>query len=211
VAVVVARRAAPTTRVVFAFVGSLLIVAVFACASAAASTNVRAVLAEKHPDWETLDVSRSPLPATPLCWQVVVVQRSRDGQRYALRSAEVSAWPAMVTAGACLRGPTVTTARLVPGDVRERSVIVTGQLEMPLSELRERAERCDVAAYLRWSRAPFFATVTGGDGAFVVGDLRYDRSPDVEFAEAVLPRTVERCPTWVPPWRPPRSDLLTPP
>ena len=211
VAIVVARRASPATRATFAFVGSLVIVAVFACAGAAAASSVRAVLAEKHPDWETVDISRSPLPATPLCWQMVVVQRSRDGERYALRSAEVSAWPAVVTASACARGPLVTTARLAPGDVRERSVIVRGSLETPLVELRERARRCDVAAYLRWSRAPFFAEVLDGDGAFIAGDLRYDRSPDVEFAEARLPRNVERCPQWVPSWRPPRSDLLAPP
>jgi inner membrane protein len=210
-AIAVARRASPATRMMFAFVGSLVIVAVFACASAAASSRARAVLAERHPDWETLDVSSSPLPATPLCWQMVVVQRSRDGQRYALRRAEVSAWPALVTASACARAPVVTTARLTPGDVRERGVLVTGELDTPLAALRERAQRCDVAAYLRWSRAPFFATVLAGDGAFIAGDLRYDRSPDVEFAEMRLPRTVGRCPSWVPPWRPPRSDLLAPP
>jgi inner membrane protein len=210
VAIVVARRGSPVTRVTFAFVSSLVVVAVFAWGSAAASTNVRAALAEKHPDWETLDVSRSPLPATPLCWQVVAVQRSRDGLRYALRRAEVSAWPAVVTASACMRGPSVTTARLAPGDVRERAAVVTGQLEMPLADLREHAERCDVAAYLRWARAPFFATILDGDGDFIAGDLRYDRSPDIEFAEARFPRTIERCPRWIPPWRPPRSDLLTP-
>ena len=211
VAVVVARRATPVARVTFAFVSSLVVMAVFACASAAASTNVRAALAEKHPDWETLDVSRSPLPATPLCWQVVVVQRSRDGLRYALRRAEVSAWPAVVTASACERGPVVTTALLAPGDVRDRAVVVTGQLDIPLADLREHAKRCDVAAYLRWSRAPFFAPILDGDGDFVAGDLRYDRSPDIEFAEARLPRTVERCPRAIPPWRAPRSELLAPP
>ena len=211
VAIVMARRATPVTRVAFAFVSSLVIVAVFACASAAASTNVRAAMADKHPDWETLDVSRSPLPATPLCWQVVVVQRSRDGQRYALRRADVSAWPALVTASACMRGPVVTTARLAPGDVRERAVMVTGQLETPIADLRKHAERCDVAAYLRWARAPFFATILDGDGDFIAGDLRYDRSPDVEFAETRLPPAVEGCPRFVPPWRPPRSELLAPP
>lgn len=211
VAIVVTWRTAPATRAMFALVGSLLIVVMFACGSAAAASRTRAVLAEKHPDWETLDVSRSPLPATPLCWQTVVVQRSRDGQRYALRRVEVSAWPAVVTASACARGPFATTAPLAADPVHERGVLVTGSLETPLAELRERAQRCDVAAYLRWSRAPFFAPILAGDGAFVVGDLRYDRSPDVEFAELRLPRTVERCPKWVPPWRPPRSDLLAPP
>jgi inner membrane protein len=216
VAVLVARRASPLARVTFALVGSLVLVAIFAACSATAGSNVRAALARSHSgddaDWETLDVSRSPLPATPLCWQAVVVQRSRDHQRYALRAASVSAWPAVVSASTCARATNETTAALRPGDVRERDVIVTGQLEAPLAELRDRARRCDVAAYLRWARAPFFAAVAAasadGEGGFVVGDLRYDRSPDVEFAELRLPREVAQCPKWVPPWRPPRADLL---
>lgn len=211
IAVVVARRASPAMSAVVALVGSLALVAMFATASAAAASSVRRALDDKHPDWETVDVSRSPLPATPLCWQAVVVQRSRDGQRYALRTAEVSAWPALVSASSCVRGPLVTTARLAPGDVRERDVLVTGSLERPLADVRELARRCDVAAYLRWSRAPFFEPIVTGDGAFVAGDLRYDRAPDIEFAETRLPRVVEQCPRWVPPWRPPRSDLLGPP
>ncbi len=209
--IVVARRASPAMRATFALLSSLVVVAVFAAASAAASTNVRRALAEAHPEWETIDVSRSPLPATPLCWQVVVVQRSRDGERWALRNAEVSAWPSLVSAASCMRGPLVTTARLAAGDVREQGVVVRGSLETPVAELRERSKRCDVAAYLRWSRAPFFASIVAGDGAFVTGDLRYDRSPDIEFAELRMPAVVEQCPRWVPPWRPPRSDLLAPP
>jgi inner membrane protein len=202
---VVARRASPMARAAFALGGSLALVALFAACSATANTNVRAALARSHAEWDTLDVSRSPLPATPLCWHTVVVQRSRDGERYALRTAEVSAWPAVVSAGACARTTTMTTtAPLHPGDLRERDVIVTGQLEAPLGELRERAKRCDASAYLRWSRAPFFAPSSEG---FVAGDLRYDRSPDLEFAELQMPRDIAQCPRFVPPW-PPRADLL---
>jgi inner membrane protein len=210
IAIAVALRGSSLARVTFALVGCLAIFALFAIGSAVVSSSVRASLARARPDWETLDVSRSPIPATPLCWQAVAVQRSRDGLRYALRAAEVSAWPSLISAATCARAPHATTAPLVPGDVREPSVVVTGSFETPLAELRERAQRCDVHAYLRWSRAPFFAPMPGGDGDFVVGDLRYDRSPELEFAELRLPRTVEQCPRFVPPWRPPRTDVLGP-
>lgn len=209
-AIAVALRASSFARAAFALVGCLAIFAVFAIGSATASSNLRASLARARPEWETLDVSRSPVPATPWCWQAVAVQRSHDGLRYALRAAEVSAWPSLISAAACARAPHATTAPLVPGDVREPSVVVAGSLETPLTELRARAQRCDVHAYLRWSRAPFFAPVAGTGGDFVVGDLRYDRSPDLDFAELRLSRDVEHCPRFVPPWRPPRTDLLGP-
>jgi len=50
-----------------------------------------------------------------------------------------------------------------------------------------------------------------GEPTIVAGDLRYDRSPAIEFAEARMPRVVEQCPRWIPAWRPPRADLLAPP
>jgi inner membrane protein len=209
-ATAVAWRGSSLARVSFAFVGSLAVLAVFALCSTVAASSVRSTLARAFPEWETIDVSRSPVPATPLCWQVVAIQRSRDGLRYALRSADVSAWPSLVSASSCERAPRGTTAPLVLSAVREPSVVVTGSLEAPLAELRDRAQRCDVHAYLRWSRAPFFAPLPGSGGDFIAGDLRYDRSPAIEFAELRLPRNVEQCPRFIPPWRPPRTDLLSP-
>ena len=77
---------------------------------------------------------------------------------------------------------------------------------MPLAELRGLAERCDVHAFLRWSRAPYFTR--SGDGSVLVADLRYARGSDPGFAGALFPRDVGDCPEHVPPWRPPRTDLL---
>jgi hypothetical protein len=74
----------------------------------------------------------------------------------------------------------------------------------PLAELRAlAASRCDAAAFLRYSRAPFWTSRTPA----VVGDLRFDRTRALEFAEMELSSGGE-CPPNVPPWTPPRADLL---
>jgi hypothetical protein len=43
----------------------------------------------------------------------------------------------------------------------------------------------------------------------VLGDLRYDRSPGLDFSDLPLDRAAP-CPKRVPPWIPPRSDLFGP-
>ena len=46
-----------------------------------------------------------------------------------------------------------------------------------------------------------------GDG-LVIGDLRYDRENGLGFSEIEVDSDAEPCPTLVPPWVPPRADLL---
>jgi hypothetical protein len=46
-------------------------------------------------------------------------------------------------------------------------------------------------------------------GARVVGDLRYDRLPGLDFSDLPLDRAAP-CPKRVPPWIPRRSDLFGP-
>ena len=55
---------------------------------------------------------------------------------------------------------------------------------------------------LRFVRAPFWIERSAPP---VLGDLRYDRAPEIEFAERALTgRCDDRLPTLIPP----RSDLL---
>ena len=79
--------------------------------------------------------------------------------------------------------------------------------EAPLAELvaLDRGN-CQVAALLRFVRVPFWLRV--GADSLHVGDLRYDREPGPGFAEFVVPARPATCPASVPPWRPPRADLL---
>jgi hypothetical protein len=41
-----------------------------------------------------------------------------------------------------------------------------------------------------------------------MGDLRYDREPELGFAEVELTEASRACRTAVPPWDAPRADLL---
>ena len=60
--------------------------------------------------------------------------------------------------------------------------------------------------FLRWSRVPFWLFEPE---ALVVGDLRYDREPELGFAEVSLPRGApEACPENVPTWGTPRADVV---
>jgi len=88
-------------------------------------------------------------------------------------------------------------------------------------ELRALAQDdCRFRAFLRFARAPYAGTLArgapGAPGANtarsapgVVGDLRYDRSPGLDFSDLPLDRAAP-CPKRVPPWIPPRSDLFGP-
>jgi inner membrane protein len=81
-----------------------------------------------------------------------------------------------------------------------------GELRMRRAELAALALRhCEVAAFLRFARVPF---ILRRERALVVGDLRYDREPQLGFAELELDEPPHACPRAVPPWLPPRGELL---
>jgi hypothetical protein len=74
------------------------------------------------------------------------------------------------------------------------------------------ASRCEAAAFMRFARAPWAtpsaAGASGSEQNWVIGDLRYDREPSLSFAEFNLVPQLQRCPQHVPPWLPPRGDIL---
>lgn len=63
---------------------------------------------------------------------------------------------------------------------------------------------CMAATFMRFARAPWVAA--WGEN-LVIGDLRYDREARPGFAEIELGKR-QPCPSNVPPWTPPRLDLL---
>jgi len=209
-AMVTAWRMSPGKRIASAVAGSGCVLALFGIAGRAAEARIRARVAVEYPGWRTLDVARFPVPASPTCWHMVVVQREEQGDRYALRVLRASAWPALVPARLCatrVRG--IPTAPLVHRDRRDASVEPAGDFVGTRSELRRRATRCDFAAFLRFARTPFYADRSAHD--WIAGELRYDSDAALGFGEVALPHDPPtRCPTLVPPWTAPRADLLAP-
>jgi hypothetical protein len=81
-----------------------------------------------------------------------------------------------------------------------------GEIATDLDRLRDRvATDCEAAAAMRFIRVPWLAPV---GPATVLGDLRYDREKTLGFAEIALQDPPAGCPRHVPPWEPPRADLL---
>jgi inner membrane protein len=206
---VVGWRCSPRTSLHAGVALWLAVTAMFLVAGRVARSRLDALIASRWPAAAVLDRVTTPLPANPLCWMVTVAAVEDD--RYVVRRALLSLWPAVVPAAACpRRGNEEATAPLAPvADAGVPELDWRGELRLGRAELVQLGARhCGVAAFLRFARVPYF---THRDGALVVGDLRYDREPDLGFAELELEDEPASCPRRVPPWIPPRADLLSGP
>ena len=198
---VIGRIARPGTAIVAAAATCFVICAMYLVAHRQAMARVDSDGTSQFPGWRTLDRVLTPLPMNPLCWEVILIQE--QGDRYALRRALASLVPAL----AC---PTRSMGRAITAPLRAVNAADTphlrwyGEFIGSREALRElAASSCEVAALLRFARAPW-----SHDGQpRAAGDLRYDHEPELGFAELALAQP-PRCPGYVPPWTPPRMDLL---
>jgi inner membrane protein len=168
-----------------------------------ARASVREVL-ERGADLSLSSLSSAPSPGNPLCWSVLAVQHS--GDRYVVRQALASGLPGLFDVGRCSWNLEPQSAELRsaenPDPVASAGRIAWGpEFRAPLHQLLQmQREDCVAAAFLRFARIPFWAH--DGRRATLIGDLRYDRSRAIDFAELELgPGTP--CPRHVPPWLPP--------
>ncbi len=166
-----------------------------------ARATARAALAS---DGTLLALSSTPSPGNPLCWWTMAIVQAGDD--YVVRQALAAPFAAIFSVDRC-RWPTQgTTAPLralepelaaaeLPGVRRGRD------FRAPLAELRELSrDDCVARAFLRFARFPFWIRQDGR--ATLIGDLRYDRSRAIDFAELPLVSDPP-CPRFVPPWQPP--------
>lgn len=205
IALLVCARCSPALRVAWGALGSLLVLAVFLVSGSRADAIARAVRTERFPAERWLDVALSPMPGNPVCWSAVIVAHA-PGDVVLLRRGMFSVAPERLGAERCPSYRLAGTAQLVDVPAAdEPRVSWGGQWSAPRRALLELAESCDGAALLRFARAPYVQP--SGNGR-IAGDLRFDRSPALDFAEMELPVRPGRCPRFVPPWTPPRRDLL---
>ena len=185
----------------------LVVTAVFVGTGRLANAQVDTLLADRFPTARTLDTVLTPTPANPVCREVLTVQL--DGDRYVARSGFHSLAPAWIPADRCaqlgLNG--MSTAPLMPvAQASTDELIWNGELSIPATLPATLAQQyCAVDALLQFARVPW--AVQQGDG-WVVGDLRYDREPELGFAEIEVGPSTDECPPFRPPWVPPREDLL---
>lgn len=189
----------------------LALTATFTATSRTAGNRFEDLLARGFPEARTLDVILTPMPADPVCREVLAVQRTTD--TYVVRRAFHSLAPGWIPATRCAElypstGAEQPTARLTPvARPSTGEVLWAGELSIPASLLGTLAgEYCAVGALLQFARAPW--AVQREDG-WIVGDLRYDREPGLGMAEVRVGPGTDECPRLPAPWTPPRQDLLT--
>lgn len=199
-------------RVVASLLVFFAVPALFLLAGVVARATVSRISVAAFPAESVVDIASTAWPANPLCWSAITMTTSPDGD-LVLRRARIALVPAILPLSRCPARGGSTTARMltvaapVPA-ADDRSLRWEGETRTPLERLRQLAERCDVAAAMRFIRAPFL--VGDGDGGFVVGDLRFDRDARLDFAELELPEEVSTCPKRVPSWEAPRARELSP-
>jgi inner membrane protein len=196
-------RASPPFRALFGVGLCLAVAASFFAASRTAVSAVRSALGHES---ELFDVVVTPMPANPLCFMVLTVER--HGGDYVARRATVATWPALFPHSSCPDTEERATASFAPSSAADTAhVRWRGDYVAPFSRLAALyRDNCQAAALLRFFRVPYW--VDGDDGTLIFGDLRYDRSPGLDFSDARIERWPTSCPSAVPSWTPPRHDLL---
>jgi hypothetical protein len=152
-----------------------------------------------------LDVATTSLPGNPFCFEAWSVLR--DGADYVVVASFLA--PLGTDVARC-PPRMISTATLSDIDApAPPGMRWVGSFRASVAELQAvRQQDCRVSALLRFLRVPYLEEVTGG--ARVLGDLRFDREPDLGFGEVLLSNEPPECPRFLPGWVPPRSDLFEP-
>ncbi len=186
----------------------LLVTAMFATAHSHAAQLVQRISREQLNDAHWVDAVLTPLPANPLCWEILFVQTR--GGKLVLRRAMLALAPSIIDASRCpTRGfDEPITAPLADVNADNSPAIKWyGEIRPDVQNLRElNRSDCHAAAFFRFARAPWFAIVNHRP---VLGDLRYDREKGLGFTELEVNNS-SKCGASAP-WIPPRNDVLSDP
>lgn len=207
VMLLIGHRAPQRTALIAGIAAWLGVTAGFAVARAAVDRQVKAFVSRELPGMNTLDRALTPMPANPVCWDVMLALT--QGDRYLIRHATWSLAPAWISAQQCPGRDLFSniTAPITPvAGANTATVLWRGEVIMPRHRIAElAATNCEASAFLRFARMPW---VLQREGGTVIGDLRYDREPGPGFAEIELGGKSGGCPGFIPPWIPPRQELL---
>ena len=200
-----ASRVSPRVAASLGIAMTIGITAMFITAGAIAAQRVESLAHSRFPSEQMLDHILTPMPANPVCWDLLLLQR--QGDDYRARHAIVSLAPSLLNAHECpVRANEKQTASVTPPDAsNDAAVRWLGEYQTSAALLKRTAgSSCIAARAMQFLRAPFLARL---DGAEVIGDLRFDREPQLGFAELEIEGVPSRCPKAAP-WTPPRQDLL---
>jgi hypothetical protein len=149
------------------------------------------------------DVVVTPSPGDPTCLRVVAITAIND--RYVIASGVAAPFSRLREVASCrIDGVALGGTPMLPGSP---SLRWTSSWQGSIAELRGLAtSKCEVGAALRFIRIPIWRPLDGGGTR--ISDVRYGEGPG-SFASVDAPARPARCPRFVPPWVPPRQDLLT--
>jgi len=195
----------PATRAIAAVAGWLAVTAVMAAGSATARQTALSAARESDPGAQVVDIVASPLPANAVCIAVIAVERS--GSSYRMSTARVSAVPSITAAARCGVRSTVGTIFHPSPRPSTRAVQWDSEWSAPIAELATLArESCPALAALRFIRVPVWQSE--GAAAVLLGDARYGGGSGTSFSDVRVARQAPVCPRAMPPWTPPRAELL---
>jgi inner membrane protein len=203
--IALARMLGPVARIAAAIVGWVAVTLVMETGSSHARTTALRAAHDADPSADVLDVIVSPLPANAVCMSVITVERA--GASYRVATARVSTAPSITTASRC-GARDGDGSKLRPSSRRSTPAVQwDAEWSAPSAELAALArESCPALAALRFIRAPIWSAV--GDSTVLLGDVRYGGGSGSGFTDVRVPRRSAACPDDVPPWTPPRSDVL---
>jgi inner membrane protein len=198
-------RASPGWRAVLGVASLVLVVLGFFTLSHLVRARLEARLAQDFPAEHTDDLALSPAPANALCWSAVAVQL--DGGDIVVRRLTVASLPELVPASECPSPNERTTASLAEVIAQnDAEVVYRGEARVEAAFLSRLAARsCEARAMLQFARAPF--VVDRGE-TIVLGDLRFDRDEELDFAEIEIDPERPQCPSFGAPWLAPLQSAL---
>ena len=178
-------------------------VAVQGVAGAIGRTRVQAALHAADPQARLFDVAMTAFPAQPLCWAFVSVESNEAAGSYRLRRGLVSLAPAWLPPAQCPSGLLDPPPHGPAVAGSDSGIDFYSEVGGSLAELRgQRDANCWFAAWLRFARMPLLA---GGSAS----DVRFAVTPRGNFTTLDVAASAGRaCPAGIPPWTPPRADLL---
>lgn len=202
-------KAPPRGALACAIGAWLAVTATFFVASNAAAQRVAHEVAQQHPGARLLDQVLTPMPSNPLCWNVIAITLEAD--RYVMRRAALSTGPALLAVQDCpdrtRDAPTTAPMRRIAG-TGSAAVHWIDEYQVSRAEFpRVLQAYCEAAVLMRFARAPWIAT---SNGQPAMGDLRYDREPELGFAEMELTPQSGACTSTTPPWIEPRREVTAP-
>jgi inner membrane protein len=175
----------------------LLFVVLQGFASSRARALVANTLHAKDPDAVLLDDALTGSPSNPMCWSFVTIEKTNDN--YRLRNGTVSIFPTLLRPENCVQIFGQQSEWVALGE----DLLQTHEDTASLIELRELYKvDCRLQAWMRFARMPLVT-------ANAASDLRFARGLPVNFTTMKLSSGgSETCSGWIPPWEPPRGDLL---